>query len=147
MGFPQEEPRSPPQQARHLDVRLREGLPETFQKRLLGLAGAASTPWGRAIRSSSPQLGGVLSQDWALLFSPDFHLVEYTCPLLRPSEEQATFQQQLSCPFTEGVHRVFLHIRARESANVRRPPPPDIGDLLRDPELPASLREWIVSSR
>ncbi|KAK3268809.1 hypothetical protein CYMTET_22716 [Cymbomonas tetramitiformis] len=145
MGFPQEEPRSPPQQARHLDVRLREGLPaETFQKRLLGLAGAASTPWGRVIRSS-PQLRGVLSQDWALLVSGS--VVEYTCPLLRPSEEQATFQQQLSCPFTEGVHRVFLHIRARESANVRRPPPPDIGDLLRDPELPASLREWIVSSR
>eukprot|EP00854_Cymbomonas_tetramitiformis_P001993 gene1993-2678_t len=59
--------------ARHLDVDLRRGLPGSYQKRLFGLAGAASTPWGRAIRSS-PQLKGVLSQDWALLFPPDYHL-------------------------------------------------------------------------
>ncbi|KAK3278912.1 hypothetical protein CYMTET_13182 [Cymbomonas tetramitiformis] len=104
--------------ARHLDVCLREGLPEAFQKRLLGLAGPASTPWGRAIRSS-PQLKGVLSQDWARYSSP----------------RTTTWKD---------VHRVFLNIR--ESANARSPPPPDVGDLLRDPELPASLRDWIVSS-
>ncbi|KAK3276130.1 hypothetical protein CYMTET_15775 [Cymbomonas tetramitiformis] len=63
-----------------------------------------------------------------------------------PSEAEENFQRQLSCPFRKDVHRVFLNIRARESANARSPPPPDIGDLLRDPELPASLRDWIASS-
>ncbi|KAK3243867.1 hypothetical protein CYMTET_46501 [Cymbomonas tetramitiformis] len=46
-----------------------------YKKRLFGLAGSANIPWGRAIRSS-PQLKSVLSQDWALLLPPEYHLAD-----------------------------------------------------------------------
>ncbi|KAK3273134.1 hypothetical protein CYMTET_18610 [Cymbomonas tetramitiformis] len=73
----------------------------------------------------------------------DIVQVELPCPLGRPSEEDLDFQRQLDCPFREDVKRVFLHIRAKESAKVHSPPPPDIGTVIRDPELPASLRDWL----
>ncbi|KAK3233545.1 hypothetical protein CYMTET_56169 [Cymbomonas tetramitiformis] len=126
--------------------------------------------------ASAPRGSSGASCHWALHFSPDYHIVrpgrslprghilreeaarrrwytrggqqvEESCRLLKPSEEQANFQQPLACPFREDAHRTFLHIRAKESANAHSPPPPDIGDLLRDPELPASLREWVESQR
>ncbi|KAK3277787.1 hypothetical protein CYMTET_14230 [Cymbomonas tetramitiformis] len=160
--------------ARHLDVDLRRGLPGSYQKRLLGLAGAASTPWGRAIRAS-PQLKSILSQDWAIQFSPDYHLVrlgrslprghvlreqvlrrrwftgggqqvERHCALSTPTEEELVFQRQLDCPFRADTKLVFLHIRAKESARVHSPPPPDIAAVVRDSQLPASLRDWLVLS-
>ncbi|KAK3287614.1 hypothetical protein CYMTET_4885 [Cymbomonas tetramitiformis] len=122
--------------ARHLDVDLRRGLPGSFQKRLFRLAGSANTPWGRAIREQ------VALRRWYT----GGQQVEHTCTLGRPSEEEVDFQRQLTCPFREDVRRVFLHIRAKESANVHSPPPPNIGDVVRDPELPASLRDWLISS-
>ncbi|KAK3252140.1 hypothetical protein CYMTET_38553 [Cymbomonas tetramitiformis] len=123
--------------ARHLDVDLRRGLPGSFQKRLFGLAGSANTPWGRAIREQ------VALRRW---YTGGGQQVERPCTLGRPSEEEVDFQQQLTCPFREDVRRVFLHIRAKESAKVHSPPPPDIGDVVRDPELAASLRDWLISS-
>ncbi|KAK3236260.1 hypothetical protein CYMTET_53586 [Cymbomonas tetramitiformis] len=42
--------------------------------------------------------------------------VERPCTLGRPSEEEVDFQRQLTCPFREDVRRVFLQIRAKESA-------------------------------
>ncbi|KAK3264368.1 hypothetical protein CYMTET_26891 [Cymbomonas tetramitiformis] len=59
-----------------------------------------------------------------------------------PTTYENRLLQLMVTPFQEDTQRTFLHICTRESADRNSLTPPDIGDILRDPIPPSSLRDW-----